>query len=171
LIHLARLLNWDEPLGPGYGGYTPEAATWWRKNINRPLEPSLRYPALPVDLLYGEVNLVTRKLELRQLRQQVVATRYFLPLDLGLLEFRRVRTGRNWRGSLQDAMYELPGILAALGHGNEHCALKRSPRLTTEELKDAPDSRKWAAALPQISEHVIQPRQALVPVAWDFGFS
>lgn len=57
LIHLARLLNWDEQLPRGYKGYNGEAVQWWRKHINRPLEPDLTYPALPVEDLYGEVTV------------------------------------------------------------------------------------------------------------------
>jgi hypothetical protein len=55
LIHLARLLNWQEELSPEYGGYNPAAVQWWRKNINRPLDPKLVYPALPLEELYGKV--------------------------------------------------------------------------------------------------------------------
>jgi hypothetical protein len=55
LIHLARLLNWDEVLRNGYGGYNSDAVDWWRKHYSRPLNPEQRYPPLPADLLYGEV--------------------------------------------------------------------------------------------------------------------
>lgn len=60
LIHLARLLNWDERLSPGYRGYNGQAVDWWRTHLNRPLTPELRYPALPVELLYGEVTASDR---------------------------------------------------------------------------------------------------------------
>ena len=54
LVHLARLLNWDERLPSGYGGYNPAAISWWRKHRNKPLDPVLRYPKLAAELLYGE---------------------------------------------------------------------------------------------------------------------
>ena len=57
LIHIARLLNWDEELRPGYGGYNQAAVTWWRTNVGQPLDPQLVYPALPIDDLYGEVTV------------------------------------------------------------------------------------------------------------------
>lgn len=59
LIHLARLLNWDEILEDGYGGYNERAANWWRKNRGRPLHPDLVYPCLPVDELYGDITVRT----------------------------------------------------------------------------------------------------------------
>lgn len=59
LIHLARLLNWDEYLSAGYSGYNGEAIRWWRHNINKPLNPELCYPSLPVDELYGDVVVTT----------------------------------------------------------------------------------------------------------------
>lgn len=55
LIHIAHLLNWDEILPPNYGGYNSAAIRWWRENINRPLDPDLIYPALPIEDLYGAV--------------------------------------------------------------------------------------------------------------------
>lgn len=53
-VHLARLLNWDEQLGSAYGGYNPGAIKWWRQHLNRPIDPQLRYPALPLGELYGD---------------------------------------------------------------------------------------------------------------------
>ncbi len=59
LVHLAKLLNWDEPLADEYGGYQPEAVAWWRKNLRRPLN-TITYPVLPLDLLYGENQMASR---------------------------------------------------------------------------------------------------------------
>ncbi len=57
VVHLAHLLNWEEPLADAYGGYRPEAVAWWRKHYNRPLN-RITYPVLPLDLLYGENQVV-----------------------------------------------------------------------------------------------------------------
>lgn len=54
--HLAKLLNWDERLRPGYTGWNGEAIEWWRAHINQPLTPNLVYPVLPVEELYGEIE-------------------------------------------------------------------------------------------------------------------
>lgn len=59
LIHLARLLNWQEELSPQYGGYNRAAVEWWRTHLNRPLDPHLVYPSMPVDELYGKVTVGT----------------------------------------------------------------------------------------------------------------
>lgn len=53
VIHLAKLLNWDEQLWPDYGGWNPAAVEWWKKNLNRPLTPDLTYPVMPADVAYG----------------------------------------------------------------------------------------------------------------------
>lgn len=53
VLHIGRLLNWDEHLNPGYAGYNGAAVRWWRKNLGRPLNPDLTYPSLPLDELYG----------------------------------------------------------------------------------------------------------------------
>jgi hypothetical protein len=48
IIHVARLLNWDEPMDHVYGGWNPKAVEWWRKNLNsRPITSGLQYPSLP----------------------------------------------------------------------------------------------------------------------------
>jgi len=49
LIHVAKLLNFDEiPRSATYGGYTPEAAAYWRTKLNmQPITPDLVYPVLP----------------------------------------------------------------------------------------------------------------------------
>ena len=58
LIHLAKLLNWDEHLAENYGGYNPKAISWWRSQLGRPLDPEISYPTLPVDELYaGDVRV------------------------------------------------------------------------------------------------------------------
>jgi len=49
LVHVAKLLNFDEiPRTENYGGYTPDAARYWREHFNRqPLTPNFPYPPLP----------------------------------------------------------------------------------------------------------------------------
>lgn len=49
LVHVARLLNWDEVArGGGYVGWNPEAVEYHRTRYgSRPLNPDLRYPSLP----------------------------------------------------------------------------------------------------------------------------
>jgi hypothetical protein len=49
LVHVAKLLNFDEiPRADDYGGYTPEAAEYWRTKLERqPLTPGFSYPMLP----------------------------------------------------------------------------------------------------------------------------
>lgn len=49
VIHLARLLNWDEKgRGRGYTGYSGEAIEYHRREYGgKPLNPSLPYPVLP----------------------------------------------------------------------------------------------------------------------------
>lgn len=56
IIHVAKLLNFDEPgHGPNYVGYTPEATRYWHKEYQgRPLNPHLVYPELSLDLIHGE---------------------------------------------------------------------------------------------------------------------
>jgi hypothetical protein len=48
VIHLGRLLNFDEPRpGAGYSGYNGEAIAWWAKELNyQPLDPRLKFPAI-----------------------------------------------------------------------------------------------------------------------------
>jgi hypothetical protein len=54
IIHVARLLNWDEPMDHVYGGWNPKAVEWWRKNLNsRPITSGLQYPSLPTELTHG----------------------------------------------------------------------------------------------------------------------
>ena len=49
LIHIARLLNFDELLrSPGYVGWNKEAIDYWRKILKeQPINPNLIYPVLP----------------------------------------------------------------------------------------------------------------------------
>jgi hypothetical protein len=49
VIHLAQLLNWDEPgRGPDYRGFNPAAIAYHKKAYGgRPINPELRYPVLP----------------------------------------------------------------------------------------------------------------------------
>ncbi|HXM58935.1 MAG TPA: hypothetical protein VOB72_26275 [Candidatus Dormibacteraeota bacterium] len=54
VIHVARLLNWDEVLrGGGYVGWNREAIEYWRRHYQRPLNPGLRLPSLPSHLTHG----------------------------------------------------------------------------------------------------------------------
>lgn len=49
VLHLARLLNWDEKgRGPGYVGWNGAAIEYHRKHYRgHPLNPQIKYPALP----------------------------------------------------------------------------------------------------------------------------
>jgi len=49
MVHVAKLLNFDEiPRSDTYGGYNPEAAEYWRSQLNgQPINPELCYPPLP----------------------------------------------------------------------------------------------------------------------------
>ena len=54
IIHLGRLLNFDEPPpGKGYTGYNGEAIRWWGHELNyQPLDPELKFPAIePTEVL------------------------------------------------------------------------------------------------------------------------
>ena len=54
VIHVARLLNWDEPIAAAYGGWNPDAVKWWRNHHGEnPITKGLEYPALPVELTHG----------------------------------------------------------------------------------------------------------------------
>lgn len=47
IVHIAKLLNFDEPKPTvGYHGYNGEAIRWWRNHGYRPLDPDLRYPVI-----------------------------------------------------------------------------------------------------------------------------
>lgn len=49
LLHLARLINFDEYIGdPRYGGYNAAAVAFWRSVLReQPITPDLAYPVLP----------------------------------------------------------------------------------------------------------------------------
>jgi hypothetical protein len=54
VIHVGRLLNFDEPRpAPGYSGYNAEAIAWWASELDyEPLDPSLEFPAIePTEVL------------------------------------------------------------------------------------------------------------------------
>lgn len=55
LVHVMRLLNWDEPdRGAHYVGWTPAAARYWRDVLHaRPISPDLEYPVLPAEITHG----------------------------------------------------------------------------------------------------------------------
>jgi hypothetical protein len=60
IIHLGRLLNFDEPPpGKGYTGYNGEAIRWWGRELNyQPLDPGLKFPAIePTEVLAGRPRL------------------------------------------------------------------------------------------------------------------
>ena len=45
VVHIAKLLNYDEPPPrPGYHGYNGAAIEWWVGQGCQPLDPNLRYP-------------------------------------------------------------------------------------------------------------------------------
>lgn len=55
LVHVARLLNWDEVArGGGYVGWNRAAIAYHAEHFRgRPLNPDLRYPSLPLELTHG----------------------------------------------------------------------------------------------------------------------
>jgi len=55
ILHIARLLNIDEPV-PSDRGLCPEATAYWERQLNlQPITKNLDYPALPTHLLYPEL--------------------------------------------------------------------------------------------------------------------
>ncbi|MEV6633553.1 hypothetical protein AB0M54_22670 [Actinoplanes sp. NPDC051470] len=50
VMHITRMLNWDEKgRGGGYVGWNGEAIKYHRKHYgDRPLDPSIVYPRLPL---------------------------------------------------------------------------------------------------------------------------
>ncbi|HEX8087866.1 MAG TPA: hypothetical protein VF762_03390 [Blastocatellia bacterium] len=56
LVHVAKLLNFDEiPRTPNYGGYTPDAAKYWRTRLQmQPITPNLTYPVLPQGIINNQ---------------------------------------------------------------------------------------------------------------------
>lgn len=52
MVHVAKLLNFDEiPRSDNYGGYNPDAAEYWRSELQRqPINPQLVYPPLPAEI-------------------------------------------------------------------------------------------------------------------------
>lgn len=55
IVHVARLLNFDEPERSGeYGGWNFAAANYWRTVLKkRPLNPDLEYPVLDARVTHG----------------------------------------------------------------------------------------------------------------------
>lgn len=52
VIHVAKLLNFDEPVRAQEDGFNPAAATYWLGTLRgRPLNPELVYPDLPAEFL------------------------------------------------------------------------------------------------------------------------
>lgn len=63
IIHLGRLLNFDEPQpDPSYTGYNRAAIDWWRRELNYgPLDPDLRFPVIdPTSVLAKSKSRLTR---------------------------------------------------------------------------------------------------------------
>jgi hypothetical protein len=60
VLHVAKLLNWDEPLESLYGGWNPAAVAWWKRHLNsQPITPGLKYPALPLEITHGTESNAT----------------------------------------------------------------------------------------------------------------
>jgi hypothetical protein len=56
ILHIARLLNIDEP-PPSDRGLCPEATAYWEQQLKlQPITKDLDYPALPTHLLYPELG-------------------------------------------------------------------------------------------------------------------
>jgi hypothetical protein len=54
IVHVAKLLNFDEPPPtPGYHGYNAAAIAWWARQEFRPLNPDLRYPLVDLNGVEG----------------------------------------------------------------------------------------------------------------------
>jgi hypothetical protein len=55
IIHICKLLNFDEPdREPSDGGWNAAAVRYWRKVLHRqPITPGLAYPTLPADVTHG----------------------------------------------------------------------------------------------------------------------
>jgi len=54
VIHVMRLLNFDEPDDGGFDGYHHEPILHWRSVLgSRPAQPGLLLPVLPADLMFG----------------------------------------------------------------------------------------------------------------------
>jgi hypothetical protein len=55
IVHIAKLLNFDEPdREPSYGGWNPKAVAYWRHVMKRqPITSGLAYPTLPPELTHG----------------------------------------------------------------------------------------------------------------------
>lgn len=58
VLHIAKLLNFDEPAPkPGYHGYNEAAIDWWRTEHGcRPLNPALRYPNIDPNAAVGQAG-------------------------------------------------------------------------------------------------------------------
>ncbi|MBI1828234.1 MAG: hypothetical protein HYR87_01970 [Thaumarchaeota archaeon] len=58
LIHIARLLNFDEiSRDGGYVGWNSEAIEYWRTLLKeKPINPTLLYPILPTDITHGVIS-------------------------------------------------------------------------------------------------------------------
>lgn len=52
LVHVARLLNWDTTTSSNHNGFNPEAVAYHRRvHGGKPINPNLRFPLVPEDLL------------------------------------------------------------------------------------------------------------------------
>jgi ubiquitin-protein ligase len=55
LVHVAKLLNFDEPdREPSYGGWNAAAVNYWRRVLHRrPITEGLAYPSLPAEITHA----------------------------------------------------------------------------------------------------------------------
>lgn len=68
LIHIAKLLNFDEVREKGYAGWNREAGQFWEKKLKlQPITPDLVYPRLPVEKTHGVQPSPPRRGGFRQL--------------------------------------------------------------------------------------------------------
>jgi hypothetical protein len=86
IIHVARLLNWDEAIPPTYHGWNPRAVFWWKRHLNsRPITPGLKYPVLPHDITHG-LPASTVNLQILKVVTPRSAACLFKPRDDGFLQ-------------------------------------------------------------------------------------
>jgi hypothetical protein len=72
LIHIARLLNFDEVArSGGYAGWNASAIAYWKQVLHlQPITPGLAYPVLPSDLTHGAVEVKFQSSPFRPLLPQ-----------------------------------------------------------------------------------------------------
>lgn len=60
IVHVGRLLNFDEPPNGGLTGWNVAAIQWWRQYGSRPLDPSLVWPNIDPNRNAGRTGSVRR---------------------------------------------------------------------------------------------------------------